>query len=896
VSDLTAEDSGVLSSDEFARVLDGLSGQAFTDCCRRLLEGAEAQRAQEILDVAEQSLTAPTRPRDFEWVSTATKLVEFLSKRGDGKRSIRFQQTVIEVADRLGDVALACAARGLLVDCCASDLRWRDAARMMRQCLDHCVAEGPQGAKCSLRLARALTETGRHQEALELATAVRESLVGADDKNALFDSERTIVRCLRGLERHDEALEAIDRWEAHDPRWYLFMKADVLCGMHRYSEALELYELVSARWEDTTTRLHLDRRLLTVLTALGRNEEARVLLDDLLVRAEGWGAADRDMLATVVYGNGYLHRRDGREEDALRAFEEAVGLYQGTGEVGETSSLSAVVCTLLNLERYGEAELALRKLERALADVPEVDERRAFFLFLQGDLLRLRGDFGTALDTLTSARSIYDDCGVDAHRRLEVCLAIARCCSQMGDLDTALEVALDACTQFEDLIDGAGGTDGDIDAYRRSLRDPFPLTISLLLSRANAARGSRQAELIAQAYGVIERARGRKFRSEMMRSFQSGISPLPSAPAQTLDQSCAVAQQADPHSPTELKSMFSGWLPPLDTMFQALEPEEMLVSYYRSHDRILVFWVDRHGAIEYRVIEDADRLDHHIDQFRTELECATSHPAWEFEQPLEGIGEVLLRPLVEADVIGTSSRLTIVPSEGMELIPWAALIVPGTGTALIESVVVSVVPQVSVRYFQRSKRATGDAKIAVIDPDGTLMSSVREQAALADAMDTVYFRAESGAVDVDNFVRILGEARMLHLSCHGVFEPEAPLDSGLTVGPPAAPQRITAKELLALDARLDLIVANACESSRVRIASGEDHLGIQRALLYLSKHVVGTLWPVEDDTAAQFAKALHRELAKGSDPITATALAQRFLKTWPDYAHPYRWAAFQASG
>ena len=58
---------------------------------------------------------------------------------------------------------------------------------------------------------------------------------------------------------------------------------------------------------------------------------------------------------------------------------------------------------------------------------------------------------------------------------------------------------------------------------------------------------------------------------------------------------------------------------------------------------------------------------------------------------------------------------------------------------------------------------------------------------------------------------------------------------------------------------------------------------------------MATLWPVQDDGAAEFAAQFYASLETHA-PAGALAAAQRFMLAHEHYRLPYYWAAYQLAG
>jgi CHAT domain-containing protein len=92
-------------------------------------------------------------------------------------------------------------------------------------------------------------------------------------------------------------------------------------------------------------------------------------------------------------------------------------------------------------------------------------------------------------------------------------------------------------------------------------------------------------------------------------------------------------------------------------------------------------------------------------------------------------------------------------------------------------------------------------------------------------------------------------ARFIHVACHGYFDPENHLESGLVLtntDEVLARDVLSVRELLDWKFQADLVVLSACETGR-GIASASDFLGLSRAFHAAGAHAVMTaLWDVEN--------------------------------------------------
>jgi CHAT domain-containing protein len=144
---------------------------------------------------------------------------------------------------------------------------------------------------------------------------------------------------------------------------------------------------------------------------------------------------------------------------------------------------------------------------------------------------------------------------------------------------------------------------------------------------------------------------------------------------------------------------------------------------------------------------------------------------------------------------------------------------------------------------------------------------------------------------------------VLHLGTHFSLRPGNVNRSFLLLGDGT---RLTLDELSALDfSGLDIVTLSACQtavgggtSDDGREIDGLSALVQQRG----ARHVVATLWQVEDASTSELMRALYSRLASGvEDTGAALHEAQLAVRTLTvngahPYSHPYYWAGFVVSG
>ena len=212
----------------------------------------------------------------------------------------------------------------------------------------------------------------------------------------------------------------------------------------------------------------------------------------------------------------------------------------------------------------------------------------------------------------------------------------------------------------------------------------------------------------------------------------------------------------------------------------------------------------------------------------------------------------------------------------------------------------------AVNFFvaQDDARIGGQKVAGFFNPDlrdgkGKLPGAEREASILAGLFGgaVVYKGADAS---ISNLSKV-ESANIIHLSMHGAFNGDDPSRSKLLFagssfdGRDQDPQALFASDMRttgALQGR-DLIFAAACQTGLTGAdrRNGSELTGIVRPLVAgRNRHLVLSLWNVDDATTSEFVKAFYEELARSSDVAGAFAAAQGQLRQ--QNPNPYFWAAF----
>jgi CHAT domain-containing protein/tetratricopeptide (TPR) repeat protein len=272
---------------------------------------------------------------------------------------------------------------------------------------------------------------------------------------------------------------------------------------------------------------------------------------------------------------------------------------------------------------------------------------------------------------------------------------------------------------------------------------------------------------------------------------------------------------------------------------------------------------------------------------------AMSDDATRFRGAASTLYDRLLQPA--AGALRDGQRLVIIPDAALGTVPFAALLDPA-GKYVIERYSVVIAPSAAAfaRLESRPQPAPREPRLLLISgPAGRegdvsqLTSAQRE----ADAVMAIYHHAPdvvSDGRDTTTFETRAENADVIHFVGHAELPGEGLGGALLTGGGALDVRRIASLRLR----RARVVILAACGTAR----GGEESISIARAFLAAgAPSVVATLWPINDDAAAEFFPRLHHYLADGLSPADAVRATQlEWIRE--RNAPPGLWAAVQTIG
>ncbi|MBT2212581.1 CHAT domain-containing tetratricopeptide repeat protein [Actinomadura sp. NEAU-AAG7] len=154
----------------------------------------------------------------------------------------------------------------------------------------------------------------------------------------------------------------------------------------------------------------------------------------------------------------------------------------------------------------------------------------------------------------------------------------------------------------------------------------------------------------------------------------------------------------------------------------------------------------------------------------------------------------------------------------------------------------------------------------------------------------------------DQISRSMAKADIIHFACHGFFDPERPLDSGLllTTRPSASSRHeiLSLRDLITWRSTAAMVTLSACETGLGR-PSPADHLGLARSILAAgAASVLVALWKIDDDATQRFMLDFYRELWRtaGDGRLDPAGALSRTQRAWAATRPAQQWAAFRLIG
>lgn len=235
---------------------------------------------------------------------------------------------------------------------------------------------------------------------------------------------------------------------------------------------------------------------------------------------------------------------------------------------------------------------------------------------------------------------------------------------------------------------------------------------------------------------------------------------------------------------------------------------------------------------------------------------------------------------------GGASGVVLIPSGRLGLLPLhaARYVHDGQVRHLLDEFEVSYAPSAqALREARANAERRAGAPLRLVGVGNPLPNPEPLAYAKAELQSVVELLPVDGAAPLYETAATgpaLPGATVAHLSCHGNFASDEPLDSGLQLGDGT----LTLRAILDRPepfAAVRLAVLSACQTTVTDFANLPDEaIGLPAGILQAgAPAVVGTLWSVNDEsTALLMVRFYELMLGEGMTPCAALRVAQRWLR------------------
>jgi CHAT domain-containing protein/tetratricopeptide (TPR) repeat protein len=333
-----------------------------------------------------------------------------------------------------------------------------------------------------------------------------------------------------------------------------------------------------------------------------------------------------------------------------------------------------------------------------------------------------------------------------------------------------------------------------------------------------------------------------------------------------------------------------------------------LLTYFMLRDTVALFVVrggSQPGAPSVRVfsLSGGDKLNALILSFRSQIAARDL----DYRVSARQLFDALLGPAQTA--LRGADRWILSPDGALWDVPFQALMDP-QGKHLLETHALSYTPSLSVLRELREKPAPpGAPKVAVLavaNPSVAGVAPIPEASREAAAVAALYGQGRGALLSGDRasaalFRENAGGAGVIHIAAHAETETNHPLESFLLLASAktAGDGALTARDLLGMRLRANLVVLSACETARGKIGDGEGVMGLGWAVLAAGARAsVLSQWKVDSAATSDLMIDFHRRLAAPGATDKSEALRQASLDAMrsPGRLHPFYWAAFIVVG
>ncbi|HKI02904.1 MAG TPA: CHAT domain-containing protein [Thermoanaerobaculia bacterium] len=343
---------------------------------------------------------------------------------------------------------------------------------------------------------------------------------------------------------------------------------------------------------------------------------------------------------------------------------------------------------------------------------------------------------------------------------------------------------------------------------------------------------------------------------------------------------------------------------------RALPPGTAVIKYAVLRGRLLI-WAFGPGGVDFRRLPvTRAALARSIHRARAALRAGEDGRTI---RELRDLHQQLIGPVTSA--LAGAREVVFVPDREIHLLPFAALIDPGSGRYLVEDHAIAVAPSanVYVRCLERSRKGGGQPPETALVVGATtfdflqfplprLPQAGKEAMLVAASYPRTRLLIGPEASRSRFFAELARKPEVIHFAGHAVPNLAFPELSLLLLAPePGKKASGVVYSYEVQGVRLDrtrLAVLSACDTAAFGEPDSEGAVGLARPFLAAGvPSVLASLAPVEDEHGREVLTRFHLQLRAGDSPAEALRAAQLSrLAVGGKAAQPVYWAMFEIIG
>lgn len=332
--------------------------------------------------------------------------------------------------------------------------------------------------------------------------------------------------------------------------------------------------------------------------------------------------------------------------------------------------------------------------------------------------------------------------------------------------------------------------------------------------------------------------------------------------------------------------------------------ESVIIEYFIARGELMAFIIDSRCTPHWQSLGEIGDIGAMMKRLRFQIDrglhADNTNPQRQdrlhrdYRREAKNLHDRLLKPF--AKQLEGVRRVTLIPHGPLHAIPMHVL--HDGERYLIESCAVHYAPSLGMlRQLWVSTKTVDQERgemLAVGVSDKRAPNIQKEARAVASRFTSSRLLLGNQA-SLATVTEAMCSSRRLHFACHGSFTGDNPLGSGLRL----ADGWLTARRIYGLRLCADLVVLSACETGCLSVKSGDELMGLARAVLSAgARSLLLTLWKVDDSTAAELMTRFYEYLGDAASSVgkTADSIRAAQLDMLNNNEHPAKWGPFALIG